>query len=137
MLVMRGRLKVANVFISHRTVDLPDATRLATDLRSLGHIVWLDDWELSVGDSIVGMIDAGLDNADVLVMCLSPHGVGSRWMSREWQSSLARQLNGDPIKVLPALLPGGKLPAIMGDIKYADLASDWSSGLAALCRGIP
>jgi hypothetical protein len=33
---------MANVFISYRSADLPEAERLAVELRRRGHVVWLD-----------------------------------------------------------------------------------------------
>ena len=55
-------------------------------------------------------------------------------MGREWMSALARQLNGHGIKLLPVLLTGGEPPAILADVKYADLVKNWSRGIAELLR---
>jgi hypothetical protein len=57
-------------------------------------------------------------------------------MSREWMSVLARQLAGAQVRLLPVRLTGGSPPAILADIKYADLAAGWSKGLAELCAAI-
>jgi hypothetical protein len=57
-------------------------------------------------------------------------------MSREWMAALALQLNGYEVKVLPIRLSGGEPPAIMTDIKYADLVKDWDNGVAELLRTI-
>jgi hypothetical protein len=51
-------------------------------------------------------------------------------------SALARQLNGRGINLLPARLTGGEPPAILEDIRYADLATDWDSGVADLLAAI-
>jgi hypothetical protein len=42
-------------------------------------------------------------------------------MGREWMSALAGQPNGKGIELLPVRLTGGGAPAILEDIKYADL----------------
>jgi hypothetical protein len=57
-------------------------------------------------------------------------------MSREWMSALARQLGGAGVIVLPVRLTGGSPPAILADIKYADLTADWDGGVHALCAAI-
>ena len=57
-------------------------------------------------------------------------------MSREWMAALAQQLNGYEVKVLPVRLSGGKPPAIMSDIKYADLVKDWNQGIAELLNAM-
>jgi hypothetical protein len=127
---------MANVFVSHRGTDRGPAERLSRELRHRGHTVWLDEWELSVGDSILGKINDGLTGATYLVLCYSDAGSLTPWMGREWLSALAQQLNGANIRVLPVRLTGGEPPAILADIKYADLVADWSGGVNAVCNAI-
>lgn len=127
---------MARVFISHRTTDMSEAICLANAIRNAGHDVWLDDWELAPGDSVIEEIQAGLSGAEYVVLCLSSHGIMSNWISREWMSTLARQLDSESVRLLPVRLTGGSLPEIMRDIKYADLVTDWSNGLKDLLRAI-
>jgi hypothetical protein len=127
---------MANVFMSHRGSDTQEAERLAVEIRNAGHQVWLDVWEINVGDSIVERINAGLEGATYLVLCYSSSGVTSPWMSREWMSALARQLNGYGVKILPVLLTGGEPPAILADVKYADLVTDWTQGVSELLQAM-
>lgn len=89
------------------------------------------------GTSIIGRIDQGLEQSQYVVVCYSGDGVGSPWMSREWMATLARQLSGHGVKILPARLTGALAPpAILADIRYADLVADWDRGLAELLRAI-
>lgn len=126
---------MAVIFISHRKLDSNSAERLAKDLTQVGHTVWFDEWKIDIGDSIVQRVQEGLSDSAYLVLCCSSFG-SSDWVDREWMSALARQLSGQSIKLLPALLNGGKAPAILADIKFADLASDWDQGVSALIRAI-
>ena len=127
---------MANVFISHRGSDVGPAEQLAGEIRAAGHSVWLDEWELQVGDSIVGQMNAGLSGSTYVVLCYSSQGVEAPWMSREWMSALARQLGGANVKLLPVILTGGTPPAILADIKYVDLTKDWASGVQQLLRAV-
>ncbi|PMR62149.1 toll/interleukin-1 receptor domain-containing protein [Verrucosispora sp. ts21] len=127
---------MATVLVSHRGTDSDAALRLAVQLRRRGHQVWLDEWEIAVGDSIVERINAGLSGAAYLILCCSGHGVQAPWMSREWMSALARQLDGAAVRVLPALFSGGVPPDILADIKYADLRTDWDAGVAQICQAL-
>jgi hypothetical protein len=124
------------VFISHRMADADLARRLAEEIQRAGYRVWLDEWEILIGDSVVERINAGLENAKYVVVCYSEAGVLSSWMSREWMSALARQLEGHGIKLLPVRLSGGVPPAILADIRYADLVKDWARGVQDLLRAI-
>ena len=126
---------MANVFICHRKADAALAEKLANTLRSTGHLIWFDDWMIGVGNSIVAEIDKGLAGTSYLVLCYSASGP-SDWTDREFHSTLHRQLSGHPVKILPARLSGGAPPAIVADIKYADLVADWSKGIADLLKAI-
>src|SRR4051812_14840792 len=127
---------MANVFISHRKADDAEAERLADEVRRAGHDVWLDVWEIGIGDSIVSRMNEGLTGAAYLVLCYSSSGVLAPWIGSEWMSSLARQLSGHGIKILPVRLTGGDPPAILADIRYADLVADWSTGVRELLNAI-
>jgi hypothetical protein len=127
---------MANVFVSHRGVDAGPAAKLARELQDAGHQVWLDDWEIGIGDSIVERMQQGLDGASYLVLCYSTNSVTTPWISREWMSALARQMGGANVKLLPVVLTGGRPPAILSDIRYADLTCDWERGVNDLLRAI-
>ena len=126
---------MATIFISYRNADALDAERLAQELQQAGHDVWFDEWKIKIGDSIVERIDKGLIQSDYLVLCYSDSGM-SDWVNREWHSALMRQLTDHGIKVLPVLLSGGQPPAILADIKFADLMKDWGEGVKVLLKAI-
>ncbi len=128
---------MANVFVSHRRSDTAEAERLATELRNAGHQVWFDEWNIGLGDSIVQRMNEGLTGATYVVLCYSGAGVDAPWIGREWMSALARQLEGRGVKILPVLLTGGgESPAILADLRYADLVKDWNKGVAELLRAV-
>ncbi|SMD24594.1 toll/interleukin-1 receptor domain-containing protein [Lentzea albidocapillata] len=124
------------VFVSHRIADEVPAEKLAAELRAAGHDVWLDTWEIGLGDSIVAKMNDGLSCSAYVVLCYSSAGTTSPWISREWMSALARQLDGAAVKILPVQLTGGDPPAVLADLKYADLTTDWAGGLRALLAAI-
>lgn len=126
---------MANVFISHRKIDVSAAEQLSRDISTAGHDVWFDEWEIGIGDSIVERIDSGLDGTSYLVLCYSAAGVMSPWITREWMSALHRQMDGHGVRILPVRF-GGSAPAILADLRYADLSTDWKLGLAQLLKAI-
>lgn len=124
------------MFVSYRTPDAALAEKLATAVREEGHDVWLDQWEIAVGDSIVERIDQGLTGLSYLLLCYSAAGNETAWQGREWRPTLARQLAGEPVKILPVRISGGTPPAILRDIRYADLVRDWDKGVRDLLAAI-
>lgn len=127
---------MAKVFVSHRGQDSYAAEKLASELARDGHKVWLDVWQINIGDSIIERINDGLAEASYVVVCYSDAKDAAPWMNREWMAALARQLDGAGVRLLPARLTGGVPPAILADIKYADLVADWAVGVAALRRAL-
>jgi hypothetical protein len=127
---------MANVFISHRGSDAKEAEQLAIEIRNAGHQVWLDAWKIELGDSIIERINEGLEGATYVVVCFSSSGITAPWMSREWMPALARQLKGYSVKLLPVALTGREQPAILADLKYADLVKDWHQGVSQLLHAI-
>ena len=59
-----------DVFLSHSAKDKAVVRTVAERLRRDGLRVWLDEWEIRVGDSIPSKIEEGLERARVLVLCL-------------------------------------------------------------------
>lgn len=126
---------MANVFISHRSDDKDLAEKLAVDIKDAGHVVWLDIWEINLGDQIVERMNEGLEGSAYVVLCYSASGMAP-WINIEWTSALSRQLNGEKVKVLPVKLSGDKIPAILAGTKYADLIKNWSQGIVDLLKAI-
>src|SRR4051812_27333627 len=123
---------MASLFISHRGSDKAKAIKLSEQLQRAGHDVWLDEWKIDIGDSIIQNINEGLRKCEFLILCYSKAGVEAPWISREWMSALASQLSGVNIRLLPVMLSGGEPPSILRDVRYADLTSRWDKGVEAI-----
>jgi TIR domain len=81
---------MANVFVSHRGADSDAAERLAVEIRRAGHSTWFDEWQISVGDSIVARIEQGLQGSHYLILCYSHLGCHLGWTAngcRRWHGS--------------------------------------------------
>ena len=71
------------VFISYSRQNLTFAERLANDLRDAGLDVWIDFREIKGGEEWREAIFAGIDQSEIVVVCLSPPAVESKWVRRE------------------------------------------------------
>ncbi|MFM7159392.1 MAG: toll/interleukin-1 receptor domain-containing protein, partial [Planctomycetaceae bacterium] len=61
------------VFVSYSSLDKARVFDFATALRGRGIDVWLDDWELRAGDSVVPELSSALDKAEAAVVLFSQH----------------------------------------------------------------
>ena len=128
----QGSDRPATVFICHSSVDKPFVEKLAGDLRNLGLGVWLDRWEIKVGDSIINQIEAGIDENDYLAVVISPEAVSSPWVRRELNAAVIRELDERKVVVLPILYRQAEIPLLIRDKLYADFTKAYDQGLRSL-----
>jgi TIR domain len=124
------------VFLSHSHKDRDVAKRLAQDLTKEGIEVWLDEWEILVGDSIAQRVQQGLSQVDFVTLLLTEDSVASGWVEKEWQSQIGLEAERKQIRVLPVRGDTCEIPALLRDRRYADLNPDYQSGLYDLVRAI-
>ncbi len=126
-----------DIFLCHASDDKPFVRQVYMDLVDHGFNTWMDEFEISVGDSIVERVGNGTSNASGLVLFISLSSSKSRWVEREWSSTLMRKLAGNNVKILPCLIEDdAPIPALLSDIKYADFRDSYESGLEQLIRGL-
>jgi len=125
-----------HLFLCHASEDKNFVERLAEFLRGNGASVWLDRWEIKVGDSIVQKVNDGLSSATHLAVVLSSRSVNKPWVKREMSSALMRQLANNSVSVIPIVIDDCLIPAILADIKYADCRSDIDAGLKDLLEAL-
>lgn len=90
-----------DVFISHASEDKDAVARpLARHLEDLGLRVWIDECELTLGDSLRRKIDVGLAQSKYGVVVLSPAFFGKESPNKELDGLVARE-DGSGKVVLP------------------------------------
>ena len=125
-----------HVFICHASEDKPVARALATAMKGLGADVWLDEWEIRVGESIVERIGDALGTVSHLIVLLSLNSVNKPWVRKELSSALMRQLSQNSVSVLPVRLDECLIPPMLADIKYADARGGIDHALTDLANGL-
>ncbi|MBI4848180.1 MAG: toll/interleukin-1 receptor domain-containing protein [Nitrospirae bacterium] len=106
------------VFISHTSKDHDFVLQLAGKMKKDNIDVWIDDWELEIGDSIVQKISEGLEKSSFLIVVISEYSIKSEWVLRELNSTLMRQMGKDYVVILPVLLEleFNEAPPLLHDI---------------------
>lgn len=94
---------MAKIFISHASDDQETvAVPLADRLRQRGLEVWLDQWELTVGDRLRETVENALSKASFGVVIVSPAYMRKLWATRELDG-LFRRETFDRKLILPIL----------------------------------
>jgi hypothetical protein len=96
-------ISMSKIFISHASEDKEDiALPLAELLRQRGLSVWLDQWELTIGDSLRRSIEEALSQASFGVVIVSPAYLRKLWPSRELDGLFSLETPGRKL-ILPVL----------------------------------
>jgi len=108
------------IFISYNSNDRPFAENLALRLVADGHSIWIDKWELSIGDSLIDKIQDALGSACAVIAVLSKNSVTSNWCKKEINSALVRELDESGSLLLPCVIEDCQIPLFLQEKVYAD-----------------
>jgi len=124
------------VFISYNRGDTEFVDRLSRAL-TIHHVpVWLDKWQLGLGDSITRNIQDAIDRASFVCIVLSNNALQSKWVEREITASLVKELDEDKVSILPLVIDDCKLPLFLRDKLYADFRKDFDAGLKMILNAV-
>lgn len=124
------------VFISYSHADKTFVDTLAAHLVKRNAHVWVDSWELNVGDSIIGRVQDAIQDSSALLVILSKASVQSEWCKKELSAGLMRELNERRVIVLPVLLEDCEIPIFLREKMYADFRRDFDKGISAIVDAI-
>lgn len=124
------------IFLSYAQSDRPKVEQIASALRTAGMSVWLDAWELALGDSITERVERAVQTSDVFLVFLSPASVGSTWVQGEFNHMLTREMTDRAISVVPVLLENCEIPPAFAGRLYIDMRHDWSAGVGEIVRQV-
>lgn len=125
-----------NIFLCHASADKNFVRQIYTDLANSGHMVWMDEFEINIGDSIVGKINEANKYSDAIILTMSNSSIESTWVEKEWSAALARYLGTGRPKILPIRIEECEIPPILADIMYADFSTDYLGGLGKLLHSL-
>jgi hypothetical protein len=91
-----------DLFICHASEDKAAVVRpLARELAGRGLKVWLDELELTIGDTLNGRIEAALTLSRFGVVVISPAFFAKQWPQRELAGLAAREVHAGLKVILP------------------------------------
>jgi hypothetical protein len=117
-----------SIFISHSHKDKGFVDKLATKLVVDRIPVFVDRWEMNIGDSITNKIEAAITSSSFLIVILSKNSVQSDWCKREITSALMMELEKKRVMLLPLLIEDCEIPLFLRDKYYADFRKGFDIG---------
>jgi hypothetical protein len=124
------------IFISYSHTDAPFVDKLGALLFKEQMPVWLDRWELNVGDSLIRRIEEAINDAAAVIFVLSRASVESNWCRKELSAGLVRELEEKKVIVLPLLLEDCAVPLFLREKKYADFRTDFDTGFRDIVNAL-
>ena len=121
-----------SIVISYAHEDSDFVDTLAANLFKNRVHVWVDRWELKVGDSILRRIESAIQEADALIVVLSKASVQSEWCRKELTAGLLTELEAKSVFVLPIVVDDCNIPLFLKDKLYADFRKDKDKALKDL-----
>lgn len=116
-------------FISYSHQDKDFVDRLAAELARQRRHVWVDRWEIKVGQSLIQKVQDAITVSAGLIVVLSKASVASEWCKKELTSGLLRELEEKKVVVMPVLVEECQIPLFLRDKLYADFRGDFQAGL--------
>jgi len=120
------------IFISHSHQDSVFVDVLAKRLILSRHHVWVDRWEMRLGDSLTQRIQGAMTDASAILVVLSRHSVESEWCKRELGAGLVRELEEKRTMVMACVIDDCEIPLFLKDKVYADFYQDSDKAWALL-----
>ena len=124
------------IFISYSHENKEFVDKLAMQLVHRNVNIWLDRWELNIGDSIIDKVQEAVDGASALLVIMSKASISSEWCKRELSSGFLRELEERRVVVMPVLLEDCGIPLFARGKLYADFRTNFDDGLRTVVEGI-
>jgi hypothetical protein len=100
-------------------------------------MVWRDHVSINPGDSWVGSIFKGIENADFVVPLLSINALKSRWVKKEIETALIKSLSKEKkLSIIPAKLEPIEIPTELVSLQSINFYKRFNEGLDELINAI-
>ena len=124
------------VFISYSHQDKQIATSIADQVREAGHEVWIDSWNVKIGDNLYNKIKEGLTSADALIFIISKNSLSSKAVMHEFSAIAFSELSKKKQRIIPVLIDKSNVPSYLSKYLYLDLTVNPESALNRLINSL-
>lgn len=127
-----------DVFLCHNSDDKPEVKQIGEQLKSLGILPWLDEWELRPGLPWQRLLQQQIGQIKSAAVFVGKSGIGP-WQQMELEAFLSEFVSrGCP--VIPVLLADApkkpQLPPFIGNMTWVDFHKQTPDPMKQLIWGI-
>ena len=132
--IERGARRTAkpDIFVSHSSRDKAAASQLSINLNLCAIDVWLDVWELEVGQSLTDEIAKAMEGSRFIAILITENYNTTVWTKTEYKKALAREQKEKRTVMLPLIVGEAQIPDFLEDKIYIDLRTDYFAGITKL-----
>lgn len=123
------RKALGAVFISHASADKPFVRRLDSRLRREGFETWLDEKDMTIGDSISREVSAAIRRSRAVIVVVSTASLMSNWVRNELSQAAHRMVEGQ-CRLVPVLIDEVDVPVELTGLLYADCRPGRRGGIS-------
>src|SRR5258708_22985911 len=119
-----------DIFLSHRSIDKDFVRMLARDIEATAFqdrslLTWIDEAEISPGQSVTGMVNEGLEKSRFIGLVMTPSYFERReingWADAEWHAALFGDPDNRRASIIPLLVADCPyMPFLLRHLKYID-----------------
>jgi hypothetical protein len=139
--VVEGKRAIGefDVFLCHNSEDKPEVRKIGVQLKKLGLLPWLDEWELRPGFSWQESLQRELSRIHSAAVFVGKGGIGP-WQKKELEALLSEFVRRD-VPVIPVLLRDAPaipslLPLFMRQLTWVDFREADPDPLGRLVWGV-
>lgn len=105
--------------------------KLTSELKGI-HDLWIDMWDMELGDTIPLKIESGIDRAKEFILILSENSLKSRWVQFESHMAFIKLLEDSNYRVIVVRIDSCKIPLRFRPFLYADSPNDSNDAIREL-----
>jgi hypothetical protein len=125
---------MSKVFISYSSKDQLFVTKLAKDLLTHQIPVWLDSYEISLGDSLYDKVFPAIEECNYIIVVLSENYNRTIWTAKEYQAVLEKEKRDKRKYLIPIRIDVSEIPEEIKERLYQDFSDHYEQSLRTLVR---
>lgn len=118
-------------FISYSNEDKAFAENLVAELKEIRDL-WVDTWELELGDTLPLKIESGIERAKEFILILSENSLKSHWVQFESHMAFIKLLEDSNYRIIVVRIDNCKVPLRFKPFLYVDLPNNPKEAIAKL-----